>query len=129
MATIKNFEDLKAWQKARESAGLIYALSRKPVFARDFGLRDQIQRAASSVMHNIAEGFEAGYDLEFARFLRIARRSAGEVQSELYLALDAGYITEEELKKAYSLMVESKKLINALITYLRTSHKSKRTTD
>ena len=119
MTTIKNFEDLKAWQKARESAGFIYALSRKQAFARDFGLSDQIRRAAGSVMHNIAEGFEAGYDPEFARFLKIARRSAGEVQSELYLALDAGYITDEELKKAYSLMVESKRLVNAMITYLR----------
>ena len=69
-------------------------------------------------MHNIAEGFEAGYDAEFIRFLKMARRSAGETQSELYLALDALYITEDELKKAYNLAVESKKLINGLITYL-----------
>ena len=64
------------------------------------------------------EGFEAGYDAEFIRFLKMARRSAGETQSELYLALDALYITEDELKKAYNLAVESKKLINGLITYL-----------
>jgi len=118
MATIKNFEDLKAWQKARESASNIYTLTRKPKFSHDFGLCNQIQKAAGSVMHNIAEGFEAGYDPEFVRFLRMARRSAGEVQSELYLALDAGYITEEALKKAYSLVVDSKRLINGMITYL-----------
>ena len=99
MTTIKNFEDLIAWQKARELAGKVYELTRKDNFSRDFGLRDQIRRAASSVMHNIAEGFESGSDPEFVRFLKMARRSAGEVQSELYLALDVSYITEEELKK------------------------------
>ena len=60
-------------------------------------------------MHNIAEGFESGYDPEFVRFLKMARRSAGEVQSELYLALDADFITQEELRKAYELAVETKK--------------------
>ena len=69
-------------------------------------------------MHNIAEGFDAGYDAEFIRFLKMARRSAAEVQSELYLALDALYITEDELQKAYNLATESKKLINGLIAYL-----------
>jgi four helix bundle protein len=69
-------------------------------------------------MHNIAEGFESGYDPEFIRFLKMARRSAGELQSELYLAIDALYITEDELKRAYTLATESKKLINGLITYL-----------
>jgi len=118
MTTIKNFEDLESWKKARELAGIIYALTRKEKFSRDFGLRDQIQRAAGSVMHNIVEGFEAGYDPEFVRFLKMARRSAGEVQSELYLALDAGYITSDELKKSYDLAVDAKKLINGLITYL-----------
>src|SRR5262245_37237669 len=103
MTAIKNFEELKAWQKARELAGYVYELTRKNPFARDYGLRDQIQRAASSVMHNIAEGFEAGSDPEFARFLKMARRSAGEVQSQLYLALDVGYIAEAERQKAYSL--------------------------
>ncbi|MCL4259642.1 MAG: four helix bundle protein [Anaerolineales bacterium] len=69
-------------------------------------------------MHNIAEGFEAGYNAEFVRFLKMARRSAGEVQSQLYLALDAGYITQEELKTSYELTVETKKLINGFISYL-----------
>ena len=118
MTTLKNFEDLDSWKKARELASNVYALTRKENFSRDFGLTNQIQRAAGSVMHNIAEGFEAGYDAEFARFLKMARRSAGEVQSELYLALDAQYITNDELKKTYDLTVESKKLINGLITYL-----------
>jgi four helix bundle protein len=126
MATIKNFEDLSCWKKARELAGYVYELTHKEKFVRDFGLRDQIQRAAGSIMHNIAEGFESGYDPEFIRFLKMARRSAAEVQSELYLALDAGYITEDERKKAYVLAVESKKLINAFITYLSKRHPSVR---
>ena len=119
MTSIKNFEELKAWQKARELAGYVYELTRKNPFLRDYGLRDQIQRAASSAMHNIAEGFESGSDPEFARFLKMARRSAGEVQSQLYLALDVGYIAEEERQKAYTLATEVKRLINGLMTYLR----------
>jgi four helix bundle protein len=118
MTTIKNFEDLKAWQKAREVAGYVYTLTRKQKFSRDFGLCHQIQDAAGSIMHNIAEGFESGYDPEFARFLKMARRSTGEVQSELYLALDADFITQEELKKAYDLTTDAKKLINGMISYL-----------
>jgi len=119
MTTIKNFEELIAWQKSRELAGCVYKLTRQDKFSRDFGLRDQIQRATSSVMHNIAEGFESGSDPEFVRFLKMARRSAGEVQSQLYLALDVGYITEDERKKAYILATEVKQLINGMMTYLR----------
>lgn len=118
MTTIKNFEDLKAWQKAREVAGYVYELTRKQKFSRGFGLCHQVQAAAGSIMHNIAEGFESGYDPEFARFLKMARHSAGEVQSELYLALDADFITQEELKKAYELTTDAKKLINGMISYL-----------
>ena len=118
MTTIKNFEDLKAWQKARELAGCVYALTRKQKFAHDFALCNQIQDAAGSTMHNIAEGFESGYDPEFVRFLKMARRSADEVQSELYLALDVDFITPEELKSVYDLAVDVKKLINGMISYL-----------
>jgi four helix bundle protein len=125
MATIKNFEELDAWKKARELAGYVYALTRKGDFSRDFSLRNQIQAAAGSVMHNIAEGFESGYDPEFVRFLKMARRSAGEVQSELYLAFDASYITKEELDKAYQYAVEAKKLINGLVSYLSKDKQSK----
>ena len=119
MTVIKIFEELKAWQKARELAGYIYELTRQDKFSRDFGLRDQIQRAASSVMHNIAEGFESGSDPEFVRFLKMARRSAGEVQSQLYLALDIGYIADDERQKAHILATDVKRLINGMMTYLR----------
>lgn len=121
MTTIQNFEELKSWKKARELAGVVYELTRHEGFSRDFGLRDQIQRAASSVMHNIAEGFESGSDPEFVRFLKIARRSAGEVQSQLCLALDIKYITEDEQQKAHNLAIEAKQLINGMMTYLRKS--------
>lgn len=88
MATIRRFEDLHAWQSARELTHSIYELTRSGDFAKDFGLRDQIRRAASSVMLNIAEGFDAGSDAEFVRFLGYARRSASETQAGLYTALD-----------------------------------------
>ena len=108
MGTVKNFEELQAWQKARVLADFVYELTRKEKFSRDWALCNQIRDAAGSVMHTIAEGFEAGYDPEFARFLKMARRSAGEIQSELYLAVDAGYITQEELKQAYDLAVDQR---------------------
>ncbi len=121
MARIERFEDLQSWQKARELANRVYELTRKEKFARDFELRDQIRRAAGSVMHNIAEGFDAGSNAEFIRFLKMARRSASEVQSQLYLALDQDYITEDELRFVYDLATETKRLINGMIAYLRKS--------
>jgi len=123
MASVKNFEDLQAWQKARALTGFVYELTRMENFSRDWALCNQVRDASGSVMHNIAEGYEAGYDPEFARFLKMARRSAAEVQSELYLALDASYISNEELKKGYDLAVETKKLLNGLLKYLRTTNK------
>jgi len=119
MAKIVRFEDLQSWQKARQLTNLIYDLTGHPGFAKDFRLRDQIQDAAGSLMHNIAEGFDAGSNPEFIRFLKMARRSASEVQSQLYLALDRKYITADELTSAYGLATESKRLINGMIAYLR----------
>ena len=88
-------------------------------FAKDFRLRNQIRDAAGSVMHNIAEGFDSGSNPEFIRFMKMARRSASEVQSQLYLALDRKYINNEELKKTYDIATEAKRLINGMIAYLR----------
>lgn len=105
--------------KSQGMTGNVYELARQDKFSRDLGLRDQIQCAAGSVMHNIAEGFESGSDPEFVRFLKMARRSAGEAQSELYLALDVNYIPEEELKKIYATATQVKRLINGMMTYLR----------
>jgi len=119
MTKVRRFEDLICWQKARSLANTIHSLTRHPEFLKDFQLRDQILDATGSVMHNIAEGCDAGTDPEFVRFLKISRRSASEVQSELYLALDRKYILETELKLAYAQADEVKRLVNGLIAYLR----------
>ena len=116
---IQRFEDLLCWQKARHLANLVYELTNRQAFAKDFQLRNQIRDAAGSAMHNIAEGFDSGTRSEFIRFLKIARRSGSEVQSELYLALDRSYISEDDLKQTYGLATESKRLINGMIAHLR----------
>ena len=118
MAVIKRFEDLIAWQKARRLANVIYVTD-LPAFKRDPQLRNQLRDAAGSAMHNIAEGFDSGTPGEFIRFLKIARRSASEVHSELYLALDREYIDQNRLDHAHGLATETKRLINGMITHLR----------
>lgn len=128
MTKIERFEDLQSWQKARQLTNMIYDLTEHPRFSKDFRLSNQIQGAAGSVMHNIAEGFDSGTNAEFIRFLKMSRRSASEVQSELYLALDRKYINQDELNKAYNLATESKRLINGMISYLRKSKPPKPTT-
>jgi four helix bundle protein len=125
---IKRCEDLLCWQKARQLANEIYELTAHPEFAGGFRLRDQIRDAAGSTMHNIAEGFDDGTDLEFIQFLKIARRSASEVQSQLYLALDYRYLSEAEMQMAYDLATEIKRLINGMIAYLRQPKSDVRTT-
>jgi four helix bundle protein len=119
MAKIEHFEDLQSWQKSRQLTNFVYDLTSHPEFAKDFRLRDQIRDAAGSVMHNIAEGFDSGSNPEFIRFMKMARRSASEVQSQLYLALDRKYIFAEELKTAYTLATEAKRLINGMVAYLK----------
>jgi four helix bundle protein len=89
--TVQNFEDLNVWKQARQLTQEVYRLTKTEKFSRDFGLRDQIQRAAISVMSNIAEGFERGGNQEFGQFLYVAKASCGEVRSQLYVALDQGY--------------------------------------
>ncbi|MDT8307051.1 MAG: four helix bundle protein [Anaerolineae bacterium] len=126
MATVERFEELKSWQKARELTNAVYDLSEAGAFARDYELRRQIRRASGSTMHNIAEGFDCGSDAEFARFLRMARRSASEVQSQLYLALDRGYISAGQLEDTYHLTTELKRLINGMVAYLSRSQSKQR---
>jgi four helix bundle protein len=96
MATIKRFEDIEAWKKACELTRDVYRHSKVGPFSKDFGLRDQMRRAAVSVMSNIAEGFERGGNKEFLQFLAIAKGSVGEVESQIYVALDQVYIDEDE---------------------------------
>ena len=116
---VERFEDLDAWTVARELANLIYSLSKIGEFARDYGFRDQIQRASVSIMNNIAEGFERGSNKDFAKFLFIARGSTGEVRSMLYLALDQKYITDEQFKETYDLCVRESQLCWGLIKHLQ----------
>jgi four helix bundle protein len=111
VAMISRFEDIEGWQEARKLVKMIYALTNTGTFSKDFGLRDQVQRAAVSTMTNIAEGFDCDSKAEFARFLGYARRSAVEVQSLLYAAFDAGYITELQLKEYYEQARKTKALI------------------
>jgi four helix bundle protein len=92
MAKIERFEDLIAWQKARELTRVIYDATRQGSFAKDYGLSGQIQRAAVSIMSNIAEGFERGGRGEFHQFLSTAKASCAEVRSQLYVALDVGHL-------------------------------------
>ena len=119
MATIRRFEDIQAWQKARVLVREIYQLCSQGRFSRDFGLKDQICRAAVSSMSNIAEGFIRSSNKDFAHFLDIARASATEVQSLLYVALDVGYIDKSEFERLYNLGDETILLIGSLASYLR----------
>ena len=99
MSKIHRFEDIEAWQLARELTVEVYRLTLKEDFHRDYGMKDQIRRASVSIMNNIAEGFERGSNKDFAKFLFISRGSAGEVRSLLYVAKDLGYISEQEFEK------------------------------
>lgn len=121
--TIRRFEDLECWQLARELTRKVCTISGKGLFAKDFELRGQIRDAAGSSMHNCAEGFDAGTNPEFARFLRIAQRSSTEVKSQLYAALDQQYITQSEFDELYALASGVHKAIGGLIRYLMKSSK------
>ena len=116
---IQRFEDIEAWQLGRELTTRVYAMTAGGAFAKDFGLHDQTQRAAGSAMHNIAEGFDAGSNAEFVRFLRYAQRSCSEVQSQLYVALDLDYIAKLEFEEVYELAAKSRAKIGAFIKYLQ----------
>ena len=112
------FEEITAWQKARVLSSEVYRVTRLEPFCQDYGLVDQIRRASGSIMHNIAEGFDAGSNNEFVRFLRYSFRSASEVQSQLYIAQDANFIGQPEFDQLYQLATEIKKIISGLIKYL-----------
>ena len=115
---IERFEDIEAWQLAREITRKVYTLTKKPKFAQDFGLKRQIQEAAGSSMHNIAEGFDSETNPEFIRFLRYARRSCTEVQSELYVASDQQYITDAKFQDVYDHAGRTRAAIRGFINYL-----------
>jgi four helix bundle protein len=119
---IERFEDILAWQKARVLTKEIYESTRMGLFAKDYGLKDQVQRASVSTMANIAEGFERGGDREFAQFLSNSKGSCGEVKSHLYVALDQGYVTRVSFEQLYAKADEISRLVGGFITYLRQSN-------
>ena len=119
----RRFEDLIFWRKSREMTKLVYTFTRKGTFKADFGLREQIQRAAVSVMSNIAEGFGRGSNNEFVQFLFVAKGSLSEVKSQLYVALDLAYISDNEFKKIYEMAEEITKLTNSFIRSLKDDKK------
>ena len=121
MATIQRFEDIEAWQKARALTRTIYQMTSQGEFARDFALRDQIRRAGVSSMSNIAEGFEREGNKEFIQFLTQSKGSTGEIKSQLYVALDARFISQEDFHKTYHLADETGRLLGGFMRYLRTS--------
>ena len=116
---IQRFEDLEAWQIARELTNQIYTITKKESICRDFGFVDQIRRAAISIMNNIAEGFERGTNKDFAKYIFIARGSAGEVRSMLYVALDQEYLTGETFKQCHELCIRCSQLCWGLIKHLK----------
>ena len=116
---IQRFEDLEAWQIARELTNQIYTITKKESICRDFGFVDQIRRAAISIMNNIAEGFERGTNKDFAKYIFIARGSAGEVRSMLYVALDQEYLTGETFKQCHELSIRCSQLCWGLIKHLK----------
>jgi four helix bundle protein len=121
MATFKKFEDISAWQKSRELTKEIYSVTGQGSFARDFGLKDQIRRASVSIMSNIAEGFERSGTGEFMQFLATAKGSAGEVRSQLYVALDQDYIMRTRFEVMANSATQISRMISGLMSYLRKS--------
>src|SRR5258706_3281970 len=121
MSKIERFEDIIAWQKARILTKEIYASTKIGQFAKDFGLKGQIQRASVSSMANIAEGFERGGDNEFIQYLSTAKGSSGEVKSHLYVALDQDYVSSKSFDQLYAKSDEVSRLIGGFMTYLTAS--------
>ena len=111
---IERFEDFIAWQKARKLTSNIYQVSNIGEFARDFGLKDQIRRAGVSVMSNIAEGFERGRPTEFHQFLSVAKGSCAELRSQLYVALDVGYVIDDDFQALMTQAIEVGQILGGL---------------
>jgi four helix bundle protein len=118
---IKNFEDLEIWQLARRLTQEIYTLGRTPKFAKDYALKDQMQRAAVSIMSNVAEGFERGGNQEFIQYLYVAKASCGEFRSQLYVALDQEYVDQTIFDKLTTVLKRLSAMIKHLIDHLRQS--------
>ena len=121
MAKIKKFEDIESWKRARKLTKDIYTVTAQEKFSRDFGLKDQIRRAAVSILSNIAEGFERGGDKEFVQFLAIAKGSSGEVRAQLYVALDLEYLSSAQFDALVHASTEVSQLLSGFMKYHRES--------
>lgn len=123
MGTFSKFEEIQAWQKARDVTLLIYKITANGSFSKDFGLKDQIRRASVSIMANIAEGHGRRTNIEFANFLNISRGSVAEVQSHLYIALGLNYINQKDFDDLYQTLTEISRMLLSLAQYLRGKEK------
>ncbi|MFP4023570.1 MAG: four helix bundle protein [Thiohalospira sp.] len=121
MAKIEKFEDLEVWQVARELCKIVYSLTKKDPFCKDFELVRQIRKSSGSIMDNIAEGYERDGNKEFIQFLSISKGSCGEVRSQSYRALDQIYISKEEFEELYNKASSISKMLSGFINYLRKS--------
>ena len=120
MATVERFEDLEVWKRARELANMIYDISEAGTFARDYGLREQMRRAAISILSNIAEGFESRTQALFIEFLGRAKASAGELRAQLYIAIDRRHITQDQFDMSSKLVETCSKQITRFMQCLET---------
>ena len=123
MAKFNSFEEINSWKKAREFNKRIYEITDGAIFKKDYDLVRQLRRASISISSNIAEGFERNTDKEFIYFLYVAKASAGEVRSQIYLALDLKYISEIEFDELFEKVSDISKLISGFIKYLNDSQK------
>jgi len=121
MSRIERFEDIEAWKISRDLTRNVYIETNKGLFAKDFGLRDQIRRASISIMSNIAEGFERGGDKEFVQFISQAKGSSAEVRAQLYVAFDQCYIEKETFDRLADLTIQINSMLARLMKYLRDS--------
>ncbi len=121
MGTVKRFADLEVWRESRKLVKCIYTFTLNSSFSKDFTLKDQILRSSSSVMDNIAEGFDRDGNKEFIHFLTISKASLSETKSQLYRAMDFGYITKEVFQKNYELADKIGMQIGGFIKYLKQS--------
>ena len=126
MPTITRFEDIEAWKTARELTRKIYSLTEQGQFSKDFGLKNQIQRASVSVMSNIAEGFESRTQSQFLEYLGRSKASTGEVRCQLYIALDLKYLTQAQFNQVFDLADKSSRQIARFMDYLETHPQSRR---
>ncbi len=124
---IETYEDMEVWQSARALVKSIYAVTGHSTFAKDFVLRDQVRRAAISVMSNIAEGFERSSNKEFVQFLHVSKGSSAEVRSQLYVAYDLNYVDEHAFKELNNTLISISRQLSAFIKYLDQHSQMKRT--